>query len=78
MHEFEDDNQTISGEFINDPTNTTFAVPTDDPDRDYFTASLGFSGQFTNNLAAFVQYERLLGHSYIDEDVVNGGVRLSF
>ncbi len=78
VHEYEEDNQTISGEFINDPTDTGFAVPTDDPDRDYFTAALGVSGQFTNNLAAFVQYERLVGHSYLDENVVNGGVRLSF
>ncbi|MBA2409464.1 MAG: autotransporter domain-containing protein, partial [Gammaproteobacteria bacterium] len=75
---YEDDNQIISGEFINDPTGTGFAVSTDDPDRDYFTAALGVSGQFTNNLAAFVQYERLLGHSYLDENVINGGVRLSF
>jgi len=78
VHEYEDDNQIISGEFINDPTGTGFAVSTDDPDRDYFTAALGVSGQFTNNLAAFVQYERLLGHSYLDENVINGGVRLSF
>lgn len=78
VHEFKYDDHAISGQFINDPTNTTFAAPADDPDRNYYSVAVGVSSAFTNKLAAFVQFERLFGHRYLDENVMTGGRRLSF
>jgi len=47
-------------------------------DRDYFNLGVGFSAEFNNGAAAFMNYQQLLGHDDVDDYRVNAGFRLDF
>jgi uncharacterized protein YhjY with autotransporter beta-barrel domain len=75
VREFEDDAETINIRFVNDPfaddsltPTNPIAIRTDEPDSDYLVWSVGASAQFTQGVAAFVNYR---GSSLI-EDVTLG------
>jgi len=69
LREFEDDAETInirfaSDPFVNDsltPTNP-IAIRTDEPDSNYLVWSVGASAQFTQGVAAFVNYRGFIAH----------------
>ncbi len=78
VHEFQTNGNGVSGHFVNDPTNTTFLIPTDQLDRNYFNLQLGVSTQFANGAAGFINYQRILGYSGLSHYTVNAGVRVEF
>jgi uncharacterized protein with beta-barrel porin domain len=78
QHEFENDSRAIIAYFVNDPTQTTFSVLTDDPDRDYFNLGLGLTATLKQGKSAFLHYEKLLGNDNTTQYSVNAGFRLEF
>jgi outer membrane lipase/esterase len=74
-HEFQNKSTSIAARYVNDPFNNTFFVPTENPDRDYYTITLGISGQFKNGLLAFINYENVQGLAHITNQGITLGVR---
>lgn len=70
-HEFKNDSRSLTAKYTNDPFNAfSFAIPTDSPDRNYFTVGAGMSGVFANGLQSFVSVVTTLGL----KDVKNYGI----
>ena len=65
---FELDNKAddITGRFVQDPTGTSFVLPTDDPDRFYGRVGAGATLAFSNATSASVVYQGLVGFSHLD------------
>jgi outer membrane lipase/esterase len=76
IHEFENDSRAIISNFALDPSKTRFNVFTDKPDRDYINVSAGISAQFIHGISAFVNYETVQAHSYVNNHNFTGGVRV--
>lgn len=76
LHEFEDDSRDVRARFIadTDPTNV-FAIPTDEPDRDYLNAGFGFSAQFPRGISAFLFYDTDLDREDLDVSTLTLGIR---
>ncbi len=55
-----------------------FASRTDNSDKSYSIATVGFSTQFAHNVSAFLQYEALLGLNNISSGVGTIGLRGTF
>ncbi len=67
-HEYDNDARSVDaryalapGDVNGDGQSNNFALPTDDPDKDYLDLSLGLAGQFGNNVSVFFQYSGVLG-----------------
>ena len=78
VHEFENDNDKVSGRFLGDPSRTTFFLPTDALDQDYFNLGIGLSVLFTKGSAAFLNYQTVLGYDDLDQHNVSAGIRFEF
>lgn len=78
MHEFENDNPSITSKYVADPTNQFFAIPTASPTRDYAVIILGSSAQFPNNLSGFLQFSAAAGLQNETNYGVVAGVRKQF
>ena len=50
----------------------------DAQDEDYFNLGVGFSAQFNNGAAAFLNYQKLLGHDELDNYRFKAGLRFDF
>lgn len=61
VHEFKNDQASIVSKYVNDPFNTTFAIPTQNPTRNYAVVGLGTTATLPNNVAAFAQLSAALG-----------------
>ena len=77
-HEALNGRRNIKAQFLNDPSNTIFFIPTDDPDRDYFALGAGVSATFRKGLAAFLEYEGIVGLRDITNHNFTAGIRLEF
>jgi len=77
-HEFLDSKRRITAKFADDPFNTFFSIPTDDPDRDFFGFAAGLSAQFSRGIAAFFNYDTVLGLRSVTSHNFTGGVRVEF
>ncbi|MGI9303162.1 MAG: autotransporter domain-containing protein [Gammaproteobacteria bacterium] len=77
-HEFDNDSRLITGRFVNDPTGTRFAIPTNDPERDVFNLGAGATATFTGGKVAFIFVESLLGHEDLSQLSITGGFRFEF
>ena len=77
-HQHRNSGRLISGTFVADPVQTVFAIPTDDPDRDYFNVGVGLSATFTANRTAFLNYETIVGRSRVSSHLFTAGVRIEF
>jgi uncharacterized protein with beta-barrel porin domain len=78
VHEFEDNDEDVTGRFLGDSSRTTFRLPTDNSDSDYFNANIGLLGLFTQGASAFVDYQALLGYEDLNYYQINAGVRFEF
>ncbi len=79
IHEYQDESQAIQVQSLLDNTATgRFALTTDNPDRDFFTAGFGISAQFAKSRSAFLFYERLFGWQSFSRNIITAGVRLAF
>ena len=77
-HEYQNDAESLVAKYANDPFNVSFTIPTDDPDRDYFTLSLGASAVYKNGMAAFVNVDTVLGLADTTSYALTLGGRLEF
>ncbi|WP_020682762.1 autotransporter outer membrane beta-barrel domain-containing protein [Marinobacterium rhizophilum] len=76
IHEFDDDARTLTSSFVDDANATSLSYSTDNPDRNYFTAGIGATAVLANGVMPFIDYQSLLGHDFLDEQVITIGVRI--
>lgn len=76
IHEFKNDARSINANFIQDSSNSSFIIVTDRPDRDYIVMNAGVSAQFAHGISAFVNYDTVQAHSYVNNHNFTGGVRM--
>lgn len=62
-HEFKNDTRFVEARYTFDPFNTVFGIPTDSPDRNYFTLGASVSGTFAHGIRGFVDYQTLIEFS---------------
>lgn len=81
-HEFSNNSRFVDaryalalGDVNNDGRSDNFALPTDDPDENFFDISVGVSGQFGNNLSVFLQYSSLVDLEDTSANLVTFGLR---
>jgi uncharacterized protein with beta-barrel porin domain len=77
-HEFKGDSRLLTGTLVADPLQTTFAVQTNDPDRDYARAGIDITATLKAGMAAFVAYEATVGREQFTHHGFNAGIRLEF
>ncbi len=86
-HEFKNDSRTLSARYVGTvraPNDTfqgqtdNFLIPTDSPDKDYFSGTLGVSMQLANSMAVFGEFTGLLGLEHTSANVVTLGIRGRF
>nr|WP_275298104.1 autotransporter outer membrane beta-barrel domain-containing protein [Halomonas campisalis] len=77
-HEFGDRSRSITAQFQEDPTNTTFALRTDSPDRTYLNLGAGLTAQMPRGRAAYVFLESVEGRSGYRHYQVDVGFRMEF
>ncbi len=78
VHEFKNNNEPVTGRFVNDISGTTFTLLTDPPDRNYFNFGAGLTAVLTDTTTGFVRYQGLFGYEDLDVHAFEVGVRLSF
>ncbi len=77
-HEFQNDEGSLVAKYANDPFNVSFSIPTDQPDRDYFTLSLGASAVLPHGFAAFINLDTALGLAHTNAYALTLGGRMEF
>jgi outer membrane autotransporter protein len=77
-HEYKNNSRLISGTLTADPTQSVFAFPTNDPDRNYFNLGAGISATFKRWLSAFAFYETVVGRQNFTVHSFTAGVRFDF
>jgi len=76
LHEFQDDARDVRARFIEDAEATNvFAIPTDEPDRDYLNLGVGFGAQFRHGVSAFLFYDTDLERDDLDLSTFTVGIR---
>ena len=76
-HEFKGASRLITGSLVADPA-TSFALPTNAPDRDYFNLGVGMTATLKRGAGAFVYYETILGRDNVTNHSFTAGVRFAF
>lgn len=76
--EFANDTRSLTAKYTNDPNNNFFAIPTDDPDRNYVTLSAGASMLFRRGLSAFLNFTVVEGLRHIRNRGIAIGARMEF
>jgi outer membrane autotransporter protein len=77
-HEFEDDSRFINARFVNDPTQSGFAIETDEADKNYFNLGLGLSAVFAQGRSGYLFYETRLDQDDVTLHMINAGIRFEF
>ena len=77
-HEYMNDSRYIKAHFKYDPTNTSFRLATDDPDRDYFNLGAGVSATFGTGKSGYLYYETVLDQRNVRQYTLAAGFRLEF
>lgn len=77
-HEFDDDSRTQAPSFAGDPSGFQIIYETDDPDRDYVVAAVGFTGLMLSGTSWYAEVERLFMHDFFSEWSANAGIRFEF
>lgn len=77
-HEFGDRSRLIHAQFQEDPTNTTFSLRTDSPDRTYLNLGVGLTAQMAQGRAAYVFLESVEGRSGYSHYQIDVGFRMEF
>ncbi|MDZ7751306.1 MAG: autotransporter outer membrane beta-barrel domain-containing protein [Gammaproteobacteria bacterium] len=78
VHEFDNDNEDITGSFASEVTGTKFTIPTEEPDRNYFNVGVGFTGFVGDATSVYVQYSSQLGYRDQDLNQYKLGLRVDF
>lgn len=77
-HEFKNDGGSVVAKYALDPLNTFFAIPTDAPDRNYYTLSIGAAAVFAKGVSAFFNVDSTQGLARTTNTSVTLGVRGEF
>ena len=77
-HEYLNDSRSITAKFVNDPFGVFFTIPTENPDRDYFALGAGVAAALKKGVAAFLDYETVIGLRDITTHNFTAGVRVQF
>ncbi len=77
-HEFDNDTRSLTAKYTHDPFNNFFAIPTDTPDRDYYSLSAGVSALFRNGISAFVTLSAVEGLRNVKNRSILIGLRKEF
>ena len=78
-HEFDNNSRPITARYVNDPFNlSTFSVPTNNPDKNFFTVGAGVSSVMRNGVSLFVDVQTVLGYKDLDIWGITAGARLEF
>jgi outer membrane autotransporter protein len=77
-HDFENNPDSITAHFLQDPTSTPFQLGGDSIDTDFFRLGLGLSFQFAHGRSGFIYYEKILGLSGITQNNIALGFRMEF
>jgi uncharacterized protein YhjY with autotransporter beta-barrel domain len=77
-HEFKNDSRFIAARFVNDPLQQSILFATDGPDRDYVNIGVALSATFRGGIAAFIDYETVLGLANVTGNAFTLGIRGEF
>jgi outer membrane lipase/esterase len=77
-HELANDTRSLTAKYTHDPFNNFFAIPTDDPDRNYASVSLGVSALFRNGFSAFATFNTVEGLRDVRNHGIMAGLRKEF
>jgi outer membrane autotransporter protein len=78
-HEFDNGSRSITARYAHDPFNlSTFSVPTNTPDRNFFTLGAGVSSVMRNGVSLFVDVQTVLGYDQLDIWGITAGARMEF
>lgn len=78
INESKNGQRQIQGYFIEDKSKTKFTLLTDEPDTRYANLGLGLAVQMNQSMAAFINYETLLGLQNTSIRSIMAGIRLEF
>jgi outer membrane autotransporter protein len=78
VHEYDNDATTFTAFYTADPRRNPLISMTDNPDRDYAELGVGVSAVLPNGIQAYFDYQTLLGHEYINDNLFSVGVRTEF
>ncbi len=77
-HDFQNNPDSITARFLQDPTATPFQLRGDAIDADFFRLGLGLSFQFERGRSGFIYYEKILGLSGVTQNNLSLGFRMEF
>ena len=80
LHESKNKSRNIEAYYVYDPfaDKSIFATPTEDPDRDFYLLSAGFTSVLPNGIQAFLSYENIQQlDRFTSHNIIIGG-RLEF
>ena len=79
LHEFEDGSRVLTASFIGDlrASPATFAIPTESPDRDYFSAGVSLQALFACDRQLWLAYERDLERADLDLYTLRAGFKFA-
>lgn len=78
VHEFKNDNDPISGGFVDDPNQFRFLMPTDAPDRDFANIGAGIIAPLGDTTSLYLRYQGLVGYRDLSLHGVEFGARFGF
>lgn len=78
VHEFEDDQRTITFRFVEDPGSTLFVFQNDPPDRNYANVGGGVVAVLPGGFLPFVSYVAQVGYEDQFKQTVTFGLRYEF
>ena len=74
-HEFKNSSRLLTARFVNDPAGQPILFTTDNPDRNYANLGVSLSATFRGGIAAFIDYETVLGLAHVSGHFITLGVR---
>jgi uncharacterized protein YhjY with autotransporter beta-barrel domain len=77
-HEFKNDSRILTAQFLNDPQRQPIRFTTDSPDRNYANIGVTLSATFRGGIAAFIDYETVLGLANVSRHDITLGIRGEF
>ncbi|HEY2346562.1 MAG TPA: autotransporter domain-containing protein [Xanthomonadaceae bacterium] len=78
QHEFQDNPDSVTARFLQDPTQTPITADGFPVDQDFFRLGLGVSFVLPRGKSGFIYYEKTLGRTGITQDSIALGMRIEF
>lgn len=75
VHEHASDEREIRTRFVQDSNGYRIALRTEAPDRDFWMLGLGAVAVLPGGFSAFLDFQRMLGHDQMDEQILSAGLR---